>query len=100
MNLDFFDWDQGNSEKVQKHGLKIRDIEQFLLSNPRAFIDVQHSKNEIRFIALDYYKEKLVFAVFVIREHHLVSRIRVISARYAKEKERIVYEKKIKSQKQ
>ncbi len=100
MNRDLFDWDLGNIEKVKKHGLKLTDVEQFLLSNPRAFIDEQHSTNEIRFNALDYHKGKLVFAVFVIREHNCVAKIRVISARYAKEKERIVYEKKIKSQKQ
>ena len=34
MKIQGFNWDKGNIEKVQKHGLTIEEIENFLENNP------------------------------------------------------------------
>jgi uncharacterized protein len=99
MNRDLFEWDHGNVAKVQKHGLKIFDIEEFILSDPIIFKDAPHSKDEIRFIAIGDFKNRLLFVVFVIRESIASNRIRVISARFSSKKEWFRYEKEIKKSK-
>jgi uncharacterized protein len=52
MEFDGFDWDRGNREKCQKHGVSIRQIEElfrgFVLVGP----DVRHSAAEERFRAI------------------------------------------------
>jgi len=47
-----FDWDGGNREKCQKHGLTIAVIENLLRSPLGVFPDPQHSKREERFKAI------------------------------------------------
>jgi hypothetical protein len=53
MEFDGFDWDRGNREKCQKHGVSIRQIEElfrgFVLVGP----DVRHSAAEERFRAFE-----------------------------------------------
>ncbi len=99
MNQELFEWDQGNIEKVQKHGLRIDEIEELMLSGPDTFKDIRHSNEEMRFIALDHFRERVVLMVFVFRESLESTKLRIISARYASEKERKTYEEKLKSKK-
>ena len=37
---DGFDWDAGNRDKCQKHGLSIAEIEAFFLKNPKVAPDL------------------------------------------------------------
>jgi predicted DNA binding CopG/RHH family protein/uncharacterized DUF497 family protein len=47
-----FDWDEGNLEKCQKHGVSIGEIEALLSSDPGVAPDPGHSEQEDRFIAV------------------------------------------------
>ena len=87
MKIEGFDWDNGNKLKVQKHGVTIDEIEVFLLNNPIIYLDRKNSHDEIRYIAFDYFGNKLLFISFTIRKIDGVHKVRVISARYAHKKE-------------
>lgn len=87
MKIQGFNWDKGNIEKVQKHGLTIEEIESFLEANPLVFPDAENSKNETRFFAFDKFKDKILFVVFTLRAVDGVLKARVVSARYAHKKE-------------
>jgi uncharacterized DUF497 family protein len=80
-----FDWDQGNINKCQKHGLSLEDIESFLLEgNFKVFPDGKHSLSETRLLAIGLTKHgKPMFAGFVLRS----GKLRVITARYMHKKE-------------
>jgi hypothetical protein len=94
MKVDGFDWDNGNIEKCQKHGLDIRLIEDVFALNPLVVPDESYSQKEPRFIALGAYGDKWVFVAFTIRAIEGKMFYRVISARFAREKEvRKIYEK-------
>ena len=93
MKIDRFDWDEGNREKVEKHGVKKNEIEKFFSQNPFIRADELHSVSESRFIAFDRFKERHLFVVFTIRALKGSIVIRVISARFAHEKEVKSYEK-------
>ena len=63
-----FDWDGGNREKCQKHGLTIAVIENLLRSPLGVFPDPQHSKREERFKAIGRTEDgRAVFIVFTLR---------------------------------
>ena len=47
-----FDWDDGNREKCQEHGVSVREIEAFLAGTPRVAPDYKHSETEKRYIAI------------------------------------------------
>lgn len=83
MKIQGFNWDKGNIEKVQKHGLTIEEIE----NNPLIYPDAENSKSETRFFAFDKVEDKLLFVVFTLRAVDGVLKARVISARYAHKKE-------------
>ena len=51
MKLYGFNWDAGNINKVQKHGLSIQEIEEFINSDPYVLVDNKHGAKETRFIA-------------------------------------------------
>lgn len=87
MKIQGFNWDKGNIDKVQKHGLTIEEIENFLENNPLIYPDAENSKRETRFFAFDKQKDKLLFVVFTLRAVDGVLKARVISARYAHKKE-------------
>jgi uncharacterized DUF497 family protein len=82
-----FNWDSGNTEKCQKHGLKLREIEDFLMSNPYVRFDDRHSEKEDRYIAFDRFKDSYLFVSFTFRVIDGSFKLRVISARYAQKKE-------------
>jgi uncharacterized DUF497 family protein len=87
MEIKTFIWDRFNIEKCQKHGLEISLIEDFLLIEPFTFWDQDYSSRETRFIAFGRFRGRLMFVVFVLRVADRRLKFRVLSARYAREKE-------------
>jgi uncharacterized protein len=94
LKLSGFDWDRGNLEKCQKHGVSRGEIENlfsgFVMMRP----DVAHSQAEQRFQAIGEGKSgRRVFLVFTIRTRDGQNLVRPISARYMRRKEIASYEK-------
>jgi len=51
-SFETFDWDEGNREKFQKHGVSINEIEEALTAEAMMILpDLKHSDEEDRFIA-------------------------------------------------
>lgn len=81
--IDGFDWDSGNLQKCQKHGLSVAEIEAFLLADPRTAPDLKHSVREDRLMAVGRdSRGRAVFVVFTIRVRGGRRLIRPLSARY------------------
>ena len=89
-----FDWDDGNRNKCQKHGVSLAEIEALLSADPRVAPDRRHSNVEERFIAVGRNSRgRPMFVAFTIRLKGDQQLIRPISARYMHEKEIEGYEK-------
>ena len=90
-----FDWDEGNREKCQKHGVSVREIERLFMAGPLAVRpDPAHSQAEERSQAIGRTAAgRSVFLAFTIRECDGARLIRPISARYMHTKEIENYEK-------
>ena len=89
-----FDWDAGNLEKCQKHGVSVAEIEGLFARPHTISVDVEHSLAEERLRAIGRTdKGRYVFLVFTIRERNGARFIRPISARYMHGKEVEYYEK-------
>lgn len=87
-----FQWDNGNIDKnFKKHRVSVTEAEEIFLNEP-FFItnDIKHSSfSELRFYGLGKTKtNRLLFVAFTIRD----KKIRIISIRDMKKKERIIYE--------
>lgn len=83
-----FDWDSGNREKCQKHGVSIEEIEAVLSGHPYIGPDPYPREIEARFQAIDQIPEgRHVFIVFTFREKAAGLAVRPISARYMHAKE-------------
>ncbi len=96
MEFDGFDWDWGNREKCQKHGVSIRQIEElfrgFVLVGP----DARHSAAEERFRAIGRTADRRgIFVAFTWRLRGKQRLIRPVSACYMHQKEVAAYEEKI-----
>ena len=64
-----FDWDAGNREKCQRHGVSIDEIEAVLMARPRIAPDPAHSIAEQRLIAIGRGRRgRPVFIAFTVRE--------------------------------
>lgn len=90
-----FDWDDGNRNKCEKHGVAIEVIEALFQAN-RLMVqqDIANSKAETRFRAIGRTAAgRSVFVVFTLRNRHGQQLIRPISARYMHRKEVDAYEK-------
>jgi uncharacterized DUF497 family protein len=88
-----FDWDDGNRQKCQRHGVSIAEIESLFEASPALAIDVSHSEDEERIRAVGRAANgKFVFVVFTIRVRSGQQMIRPISARYMHRKEVRRYE--------
>ena len=89
-----FDWDQWNIQKNEiKHGISSLEAESsFFDPNYKLFRDIKHSSpGEDRFIMYAKSLENRILMVgFIVR----AAKIRVITARVASKKERIIYEEK------
>lgn len=96
MKFDGFDWDSGNLEKCQKHGVTIAEIESLFSGTPLVGPDIGHSTTEQRFRAVGRtVKKRHLFVVFTLRKHGKTLLIRPISARYMHQKEIKAHEKEI-----
>jgi len=88
-----FQWDKGNIDKnFDKHNVTIQEAEEVFLNDP--FItaeDIRHSyAKEQRFYGLGKTRtERKLFVAFTVRD----KKIRVISIRDMKKKERSTYER-------
>jgi uncharacterized DUF497 family protein len=90
-----FDWDAGNLEKCQKHGVSIGEIETLLSSDPGVAPDPNHSAHEDRFIAVGRNAAgRPLFVAFTFRLKDGQRLIRPVSARYMRKKEIAGYETK------
>jgi uncharacterized DUF497 family protein len=90
ISLEFegFDWDEANKAKILKR-FELHIVEEFFNQDLFIIADKQHSLNEERFIAIGEGRlSKPMFVCFTMRS----SKIRVISARFMKEKEATKYE--------
>ncbi|MDO8875910.1 MAG: BrnT family toxin [Pseudolabrys sp.] len=95
MNVAFdgFDWDAGNRQKCQKHGLSIAEIEAFLLADPRTAPDLRHSAREERLMAVGRgSRGRAIFVVFTVRVRDGKHLIRPLMARHMHKKEIEGYE--------
>ncbi|MGH7631309.1 MAG: BrnT family toxin [Gemmatimonadales bacterium] len=88
--VEGFEWDEGNSDKNwRRHAVRQVEAEQTLLNRPRLLaLDVKHSQQEPRFIALGQTDaQRRLAVVFTVRG----PRVRVISARSMSPVERRIY---------
>ena len=92
--VDGFDWDAGNREKCQKHGIPIAEIELLLTTAAKVAPDQKHSATEERYLAVGRDSGgRAMFVAFTIRMKDGQRLIRPISARYMHRKEIEGYEK-------
>jgi uncharacterized DUF497 family protein len=91
-----FEWDKGNRDKCQKHGVPLATIEA-LLRGPLAVVpDPAHSAAEERFKAIGRTDDgRGVLMVFTLRRRADETYIRPVGARYMHRKEVEYYEKAI-----
>lgn len=88
-----FEWDQGNRDKCQKHGISIAAIEGVFERPVTVFRDTGHSQPEERLKAIGRTDSgRHVLIVFTLRERRGQMLIRPISARYMHRKEIRHYE--------
>ena len=92
---DGFDWDAGNRDKCQKHGLSLADIEHVVGHADTSIVaDIKNSVFEERFIAIGRTPVgRYAFVAFAPRQHGERLLLRPISARYMHRKEIARYEK-------
>jgi len=87
-----FNWDDGNAQKNEKHGVSMAETEQVFFNAPLLLLeDAVHSQLELRFHALGKADDgRPLHITFTLRESGTL--IRVISARDMHRKERAIYE--------
>ena len=87
-----FDWDKGNLTKNwDKHRVTNLECEEVFLNNPLTVKAKPEGYSEERFYAIGRTDNgRFLFVVFAIR----ADRVRVISARDANKKEKVVYNEK------
>jgi uncharacterized protein len=96
MEFDGFDWDAGNREKCQKHGVSIAEIEDFFQGTVLVGPDEAHSSMEERFRAIGLTaKRRGLFVIFTWRMHGERRLLRPVSARHMHRKEVEAHEKEI-----
>jgi uncharacterized protein len=95
MDLSGFDWDQGNRQKCERHGVLVAEIEEMFQRAVFVAPDPLHSTGEERFKAIGESAEgRKVLVVFTWRIREDKRFLRPISARYMHDKEIAAYEKK------
>jgi len=92
-----FDWDSANKHKCSKHGLRLKEIEEFFQQSGLFVIpDIHHSQSEERYIAYGPSpKGRPMLVAFTFRTQDAETLIRPISARHMHKKEAKEYEEKI-----
>ena len=85
-----FEWDDGNRDKCQQHGLTPEEIEAFFRQN-RIYVapDLKHSEDEQRLLAAgrSLLNGHPMFVVFTLRGDEEARLIRPVSAPYMHERE-------------
>jgi len=95
MQFDGFDWDHGNRDKCQKHGVSAAEIENLFERTVHVGPDLRHSDQEERFKAIGAdSKGRKVLVVFTLRRKPSETLLRPISARYMHRKEVAYYAEK------
>ena len=93
MDFDGFNWDAGNCDKCQEHGVSIAEIEDIFSRDISVGPDVRHSAQEERFKAIGSTRQgRKVFVAFTLRTQGGDILVRPISARYMHAKEIGYYE--------
>ncbi len=93
MKFDGFQWDDGNRQKCQTHGVSVADIESVFSTSLLVVPDIAHSVSEERFKAVGRTATgRWVFLAFSWRLLNGRRLIRPISARYMHAKEIRRYE--------
>ena len=88
-----FDWDTGNWEKCQTHGVSIAEIEAVLRGDPQIAPAPRRFLTEERFIAVGRTPGgRALFIAFTLRVRDGARLVRPISARYMHAKEIERYE--------
>ena len=88
-----FDWDKGNREKCQAHGVSLAEIENLFQRPVMILPDAAHSQTEKRMRTIGKTEQgRSMFLVFTIRKRGRKRLIRPISARYMHAKEIRHYE--------
>jgi uncharacterized DUF497 family protein len=69
LKVSAFDWDGGNRDKCQKHGLSMSDVDHVLMSTQNLLVrDVQNLLTEDRYIAIGKTRAgRFSFVVFTLR---------------------------------
>ncbi|WP_290652485.1 BrnT family toxin [Aquisalimonas sp.] len=95
MRIAGFDWDDGNREKCQKHGVSCAEIEDMFSRAPAILPDPAHSRDEQRWRAIGQTVQgRYIFIVFTLRPADAeVPFLRPISARHMHEEEIQHYER-------
>jgi len=87
-----FEWDNGNIAKnFEKHNVTTQEAEETFANEPFVIAeDAKHSSVEQRFYGLGQTKtNRKLFVAFTVRDR----KVRVISIRDMKKKERLIYER-------
>ena len=96
MEFDGFEWDSGNRDKCQKHGVSPSEIESLFAGEPLVGPDPYHTEAERRFRAAGKTAVgRALFVFFTWRRRGEERLIRPISARYTHQKESNAYEQKV-----
>ncbi len=87
-NVTGFDWDHGNLEKCQKHGVEIAEIESVFRQTLAVFPDPTDSREEDRFVGIGKTNQgRSLFIAFTLCSHSDEVLIRPISACYMHQKD-------------
>ena len=96
LGVSDFEWDKGNRDKCQKHGVPLATIESLFHRPLAVFPDPEHSEAEERFKAIGRTDDgRGVLIVFTLRRQEDETFIRPVSARYMHRKEVEYYENEI-----
>lgn len=93
IRVDGFEWDAGNSDKCQKHGMTPIEIEQVFGNVVQLVSDAAHSQDEARNLLIGRtLANRSAFVVFTLRRHGELVLVRPLTARYMHAKELRRYE--------
>jgi uncharacterized DUF497 family protein len=93
LQVDGFDWEDGNRSKCQQH-VSIAEIEALFVHAPRVAPDPKHSADEDRLLAVGRTGTgKPLFVAFTMRTKEGRRLIRPVTARYMHAREIAAYEK-------
>ena len=94
VEIQGFDWDEGNRAKCEQHGMSLDEVEQVFAGLLLRVDDPAHSQVEARWQAIGRTREgRLAFVAFTLRRRDGSTLLRPISARYMHRQEIERYER-------